>query len=136
MNRDDAGMYHYLSSWSNWVKTWTTENDDISHGVIRYEDLKADTIHWMKCVAHCTGPKKASDERYEWALKQTNFARLQKEEEEKGFQSRRKAKEPFFRKGRVGSWRDELTREQVRRIEEDHGEVMLELGYELEEVRC
>jgi hypothetical protein len=37
----------------------------------------------------------------------------------------------FFRRGEVGSWRDELTAEQVRRIEGEHAAMMLRLGYAL-----
>ena len=35
----------------------------------------------------------------------------------------------FFRKGRVGGWRDKLTPEQVQRLIDDHRDVMKEHGY-------
>jgi len=36
----------------------------------------------------------------------------------------------FFRRGEVGGWRDELTAEQVARIEAAHAPMMRRLGYE------
>ena len=35
----------------------------------------------------------------------------------------------FFRKGKIGSWRESLTPGQVERIILDHGEVMRRFGY-------
>ena len=37
----------------------------------------------------------------------------------------------FFRRGQAGGWRDELTAEQVARIEDAHAPMMRRLGYEL-----
>jgi hypothetical protein len=36
----------------------------------------------------------------------------------------------FFRSGRAGGWRDELSEQQVRAIEAAHAPVMRRLGYE------
>ncbi len=36
----------------------------------------------------------------------------------------------FFRQGKAGRWREVLNWDQVRRIVDDHGEVMQQLGYE------
>lgn len=41
---------------------------------------------------------------------------------------RTKYAEAFFRKGEVGSWREELTPEQVRRMTAYHGEQMRRLA--------
>ena len=35
----------------------------------------------------------------------------------------------FFRKVRIGAWREELTEDQVQRIVRDHREVMRRFGY-------
>jgi hypothetical protein len=35
----------------------------------------------------------------------------------------------FFRKGRVGGWRERLSDRQVARLVDDHAVVMAELGY-------
>jgi Sulfotransferase domain len=67
------------------------------------------------------------------AVQFSEFRQLQREEEKRGF-----AEAPiwngeikFFRRGEAGSWRDELSREQVARIESRHGRMMERLGYEL-----
>ena len=60
------------------------------------------------------------------------FAQAQAQEREKGFRELPRWDDMrFFRRGEVGGWRDELTSEQVARIEADHGPMMLRLGYEL-----
>ena len=36
---------------------------------------------------------------------------------------------PFFRKGRVGDWKDKLTKNQREKVEEFFRAEMIELGY-------
>src|SRR3954470_6421397 len=73
-------------------------------------------------TAHCGAPSAFAD-----------FAQLRQQEQDKGF---REAPRPFgggdfFRRGKSGAWRDELTAEQVKRVEVDHADMMRRLGYEL-----
>ena len=62
-----------------------------------------------------------------------DFGQLRGQEQEKGF---REAPRPyaggnFFRRGEAGAWRDELSAEQIARIEAAHAPMMRRLGYEL-----
>jgi len=71
------------------------------------------------------------------AVSSSELRELQRQEREKGFRIRPAATLSsdatlFFRQGRIGDWRNHLSRAQVREIESAHGETMLELGYELE----
>ena len=54
---------------------------------------------------------------------------MQKLEAEQGFGEKMPGAESFFRKGMVGSWRDELAPEWVDKLIADHGEVMRRFGY-------
>jgi len=55
---------------------------------------------------------------------------VQARERETGFAERsNKASGGFFRKGRVGGWREELSPAQVRRLVDAHGDVMTRFGY-------
>jgi hypothetical protein len=40
----------------------------------------------------------------------------------------------FFRSGRAGGWRTELSHEQCRQVEAEHAEMMERFGYPLERV--
>jgi aryl sulfotransferase len=62
-----------------------------------------------------------------------DFAELKKQELDKGFREapRPQAGGNFFRRGVAGGWRDELSPEQVARIEAEHGPMMRRLGYDL-----
>ena len=53
----------------------------------------------------------------------------EKQEQIKGFQEKPKKMGNFFRKGKVGSWREELSPAQAERIIQDHGKVMRKFGY-------
>jgi hypothetical protein len=63
------------------------------------------------------------------AVEQARFDHLRASEEERGFREVHRNTERFFRRGRAGAWREDLTDAQVRRIEDEHGAVMDLLGY-------
>ena len=68
-------------------------------------------------------------EQIKKALDRCTFEELQRQEKEKGFHEKSLSSEFFFRKGEVGSWREELTEAQARKIIRDQREVMLRFGY-------
>ena len=58
-----------------------------------------------------------------------SFGRLQSTEREQGFAEVRKTARTFFREGRIGQWRDRLTRDQVSRIVTAHTEMIKKFNY-------
>ena len=54
---------------------------------------------------------------------------LRGQEREHGFQEKMQRAESFFRKGKVGDWRDRLTPEQAACVIAAHGAVMRRFGY-------
>ena len=50
------------------------------------------------------------------------------QEAETGFREAPKGRR-FFRRGETEAWREELTPEQIARIERDHAPMMVRLGY-------
>lgn len=120
-----------LPGWSGHIASWLGQSDIPVH-LIRYEDMKADTFGVFSRALAFAG-RHASDEEMRRAVTFADFAQLQEQEREKGF---REAPRPhaggnFFRRGAAGGWRDELTAEQVARIEAEHAPMMRRLGYEL-----
>ena len=73
----------------------------------------------------------ASDEDIRRAVAFADFAELRRQEQDKGFrETRARPGGHFFRRGEAGGWRDELSAEQVARIEAAHAPMMRRLGYE------
>jgi len=123
-----------LPGWSGHVASWLDQSDIRVH-LIRYEDLKADTAGSLTRALAFAG-QTASEDEVRRAVAFADFAELKKQELDKGF---REAPRPqsggnFFRHGVAGGWRDELSPEQVVRIEAEHAPMMQRLGYDLASV--
>ncbi len=120
-----------LLDWSGHVASWL-EQADIPILLVRYEDLRADTAAVLRGVLDFA-QRPASEDEIAQAVRFADFSEMQSQERDRGF---REAPRPcaggnFFRRGAAGGWRDELSAEQVARIEAVHGPMMLRLGYEL-----
>ena len=62
------------------------------------------------------------------AIEETSFENLRSLEMSEGFKTN-PSKNPFFRKGVVGDWREKLSKDQVEKIESAFKDEMIELGY-------
>jgi hypothetical protein len=69
------------------------------------------------------------EQRFDFALNESNFNNLQKYENTKGFVEKGKS-ERFFRVGKAEQWRDVLLPNQIDKLYEDHKDIMEEFGYE------
>ena len=116
-----------VGSWSENVISWTGRPNPALH-VMRYEDMVADA---PAAFTGLTGFLKLNPpaERFQRAIELTSFESLQQTEEQWGFGERTVVQEKFFRNGRVGGWRDELTPEQAKSIVDAHREQMARFGY-------
>ncbi len=64
------------------------------------------------------------------AVDNASFSQLQARERNSGFcEIPTTARQPFFRRGRVGSWHDELAPDLVRKLIDTHGDMMRRFGY-------
>ena len=121
-----------LPTWSGHVASWLDQSDIPVH-LVRYEELKANTASVLAAALRFAGAP-ADPSNIVRAVALAAFENLQAQERETGFGEwvdRSGAGRVFFRRGESGNWREELSREQVRRIEEAHGAMMLRLGYVL-----
>ena len=62
------------------------------------------------------------------ALKQTQFKELQKIEKNEGFREKGKG-DLFFRRGKIGAWKNEVPIDIIKKIEKIFNKEMVELGY-------
>ena len=119
-----------LAGWSGHVTSWLDQTDVPVH-TVRYEDMVAAPAEHFGAALEFAG-RSATRAEIERAIRHADFAELQRQESEKGFAERTSREAPFFRSGRVGSWRESLTIAQADAIEQCHGAVMARLGYEVE----
>lgn len=116
-----------LLSWSNNIKSWVDESN-LPIIVLRYEDMKSDTLASFSKVLRFIDIKASEDEILE-AIGFSDIREMQKQEAEKGFKEKPANATLFFRKGEAGSWRKELSDDLVKQICADHRELMLRYGY-------
>ena len=118
----------YVSSWSGHVASWIAETSYPIH-LVRYEDLVTDAAKELVELVNFL-EWDLDEERIVRAVESCEVSKLMKIEQEKGFREN-PSKEPgsqFFNGG--GSrWQDELGPKWARRIENDHENVMRQLGY-------
>ena len=124
---NEAAIYEVYGSWSAHVESWTRTGHRAIH-VMRYEDMNECPAETFRKLADflLVDP---SDEVLQNAIELSAFTRLSEQEEKSGFQEKPQNKSRFFRKGKSGGWRQELSRAQVERIIADHGPVMRRFGY-------
>lgn len=117
-----------LPGWSGHAESWLAQTDIPIH-VVRYEDLKVDTAGVLR-RALAFADRAASDADIARAVAFADFSELKRQEGAQGFrEAPLQIGGGFFRRGEAGAWRDELTAEQVARIEQEHGPMMRRFGY-------
>ncbi len=131
LGRQHTQFRQQLPGWTGHIASWLDQTDIPIH-LVRYEDMQTDTFAAFRLALDFAG-RVVSDENIQHAVSLANFAELKRQEEEKGFREapRPRAGGNFFRRGEVGAWRDELTAEQIARIEAAHAPMMRRLGYAL-----
>lgn len=117
-----------LGSWSKHVTSWIDDSGLPVH-LVRYEDLRRDPLFFFGSVVHFCGMH-FDAELVSRAVSFSDFSELQRQEKINDFRERPpKSTGAFFRKGEVGSWREELPEHLVRRLIDSHGEIMHRFGY-------
>lgn len=116
-----------MYSWSGHVNSWTTLPDFPVH-VVRYEDMNADPFNTFKKAISDIGWS-YTDEQIAKAVEASSFEALSKQEKEKGFGEKNAKSKVFFRSGKTGNWKNELTEEQIKLIIDTHREVMERYNY-------
>lgn len=124
-------LHIMLTSWSKHFTSWMEDQNPITTNFVRYESLLKNPHDGFTQVLRALGLRNyVSKEAFEFALRQTTFSNMKKQEGSRGFREAGRGR--FFGQGRAGGWRNALTRSQVTRIEECHGDVMKKLGYEFQ----
>lgn len=116
-----------ISDWSSHAQSWL-DPPDIAVHLIRYEDMHAVPQETFGGALRFLGLEPVVD-RLDAALSRSAFAVLAEQERRSGFIEASRKSQAFFRRGKVGAWRDALTEEQAQSIVERHRPMMRRLGY-------
>lgn len=127
-NKEDQAkqLPQLLLSWSGHIESWT--ESELNVYVMRYEDMKVDPFTTFKGMLEFMGIE-VNDDALIQAIGFSDFDALKKQENTVGFKERSHKAKSFFRKGEIGSYREELTPEQLELIKNYHQKMMLKYGY-------
>jgi len=118
-----------LGSWASNYNSWKSFKS-VKGLILRYEDLVLDTENsFLKIIKHLnkTNNIQIDLNKIKKSLKITNFENLKDLETTDGFSEA--GKNPFFRKGKIGDWKDNLDPEITKQIEKVFNKEMKELKY-------
>lgn len=122
-----AAVVQHLGRWCDHYRSWTTL-PGFEPLVLRYEDLRTKPFkQFSKIVKFLKLPM--NPDRMKRAIRFSNFDEVSRQEQRGGFTERVREDQTFFRTGKVGGWRQNLTDAQVAKLIEVHGDVLRELGY-------
>ncbi|MEM9044119.1 MAG: sulfotransferase domain-containing protein [Pseudomonadota bacterium] len=117
----------FLGSWSEHVKTWTAASD-VPLLVQRYEDMISDPKKTFGELLDFIGLP-YEQPQLEKAIAFSSIGEMKKQEEVEPFVERSSNSGSFFGRGTSGHWREVLTEEQAKKIEDLHGAMMRKFGY-------
>jgi hypothetical protein len=121
---------HWPCQWDEHVASWLMPRSHPALLVVKYEQIHAQTADVLRGVLDFAGMKCPVDALAR-AVEAARFHRMRAAEEKFGVHGKAgDQNERFMRKGRSGSWRDEMSREDVRILEEKYGPIMRQVGYD------
>jgi hypothetical protein len=120
-------LAQWLGSWSQHVSGWVDAGDIPVH-VIRYEDLSADPMQEFTSLTRFVQID-ADEDRIRRAIGFSSFDALSRQEEHSGFAERTARDSKFFRKGKVGNWRESMNQHQAEKLISRHSVMMRRFGY-------
>jgi len=117
----------HLGTWSNHVESWTNVHRNNLH-LMKYEDMLNDGLTTFTKVVEYAGLK-YSKEQIEKAIEEVSFKKIQLKENENKFKEANVKSQRFFRNGKMGGWRNEITLDQAKYIIDCNYETLLKYEY-------
>ncbi len=125
--RQTNQLRQILLTWSGHYLSWTCHQEFLVK-VIKYEDM---VNHPLRTFSEAVAFAELDyDEKsISKAIENSNIDTLQKQEQEKGFGEKMIYCKTFFRNGKVGSFNDFLSKDQINELTKNHCDVMETLEY-------
>lgn len=120
-----------FGTWSEHIMAWTDNPYDADFLILKYEDLLEDGSVQLKRICGFLGLNK-SDEEINRVIEANQFTSLKEKENKFGFghgQKNWKTDKPFFRRGEMESFKDEMPPEAIVKFNDIHMEAMKKLAY-------
>ena len=127
---DFLRIHHVIwpGAWHRHVESWLDHKDGLSLLLVRYEDLLTDPDDQLRRIADFAALP-ADQERIAQAVRNCEFATLQKIETEKGGFRTDNPGFRFFRTGRSGTWKEYFGPEHKELFKRLANPTLLRLGY-------
>lgn len=124
---DKKGLFP--CDWGTHARNWMSNPYNAEIIRISYEELKKEDGETFKKIASFIGVQ-LSDERIAEIVEQSKFEEMQKKEIKMGWGNGHVMKEGLFiRKGKVGSYKEEITEELTVFFENENADILKKLGY-------
>jgi hypothetical protein len=121
----------YIIRWDKQVSAWLHRANSQPVKIVKYEDMKKDRRKVLEEVVQFLGIP-CSGQDIAQAVERSSFENMRKEEETYGAEpySGTKGEGGFFmRRGKIDSWKEELSAQARTRIETEFGVTMRKVGY-------
>jgi hypothetical protein len=116
-----------LLSWKSHVQSWKNQTK-IPILFVRYEDMIQKPEETFGAIIRFLDLE-FDVQRLRRAITFSNFKLLQEMEQKNGFKERPQKCQHFFWKGKIGNYRDYLSKDQINQIVEYNYDTMKEFGY-------
>jgi hypothetical protein len=117
----------HLGTWSQHVEGWTNIHRN-NLFLMKYEDMLNDGINTFTALVRYLELNYTKEE-IEKAIEEVSFNKVQKKETENTFKEKPTKAERFFRNGKMGGWRNEITEDQAKYIIDCNYETLLKYKY-------
>lgn len=117
----------HLGTWSQHLESWT----NVHRGnilVVKYEDMLNNGLETFSKIVNYLELNYTSQQIQD-AINEVEFNKIQEKEKQNKFREAPKNAEKFFRSGKVGGWRNEITQDQAEYIVDCNYESLLKYGY-------
>ena len=119
-------LSQFIGSWANHVKSWADVHKN-NMLLVKYEDLiKNPLAEFSKIVAYMD--LNYSMDQISAAVDKSSMSNLQKLEQQTKFNEAPKMR-IFFREGKAGNWRNEITIDQAKKIVDSNYDMLLKHSY-------
>lgn len=128
-----ADQYHRTGAWGEHVLSWIAMKAGLPNfKVLRYEDLKKDTLGKLASLASLLGLD-SDESNLARAIERSSSDRMRALDQKQplGWLKGTRRDVPFIRSGLAGGWKTNLSENCVRRIEAAWWPLMKILGYEI-----
>lgn len=122
---------HWPCPWDEHVAGWLLRNEHPDLLVVRYEEMREDTIGIVGRILDFVGLRTEKN-FLESAIRASRFENMQALEKKHGFSligDEGLRDERFVRRGQIGGWQDELDDASLRILEDKYSQVMERVGY-------